>query len=163
MPFNLSRVGQLFRETREKKGITFDEVSSALFVKTRVIEAIEAGDWDSLPALVYVKGYVTQYAAFLNIRDLLEKELSSNQDKQPLLAPKGVGEEKKGILRGWKLRRKGEIGGKQLSDGGNEFRLPIAMSSSYRPAETNSPDEGQESVVHGTNRAGEERTWAKSA
>ncbi len=162
MPFNLCRIGQLLRETREKKGITFDEVSNALFIKTGTIEAIEAGGWDRLPPLVYVKGYVTQYAAFLNILDLLERELSSNEDETTLQGPEGVSERKKGILRGWKFRKKSMMDGKQVSESSGEFRLPIAVSPSYRPVETDSSDQGEESVVRETNIAGEERTWAKS-
>ena len=46
MPFSLCRIGQLLRETREKRGLTFADVSNALFIRKRVIEAIEAGDWD---------------------------------------------------------------------------------------------------------------------
>ncbi|MGD0659926.1 MAG: helix-turn-helix transcriptional regulator [Syntrophorhabdales bacterium] len=153
MPLNLCRIGQLLRETREKKGITFNEVSKALFIKTRTIEAIEAGGWDSLPALVYVKGYVRQYAAFLNILDLLERELSSKEDETTLQGPEGV---KKGILRGWKFRKKRAIGEKQASSSSGEFRLPIAVSPSYRPVETDSSDQGEESVVHDTNTSGDE-------
>ena len=70
MPFDLCRIGQVLRETREEKGLSFEEVSEALFIRKRVIGAIEAGDWDNLPHPVYVKGYVTQYAALLKIADL---------------------------------------------------------------------------------------------
>jgi cytoskeletal protein RodZ len=94
----------LLRETREKKGLTFDEVSNVLFIKTRAIGAIEVGDWDNLPAPVYVKGYVTQYAAFLNILDLLEGELSSKEDKWPVRGTEGVSQRKERILAGWKFR-----------------------------------------------------------
>jgi cytoskeleton protein RodZ len=84
MPFNLSIIGQLLRETREKRGVTFDEVSNALFIGKRVVQAIEAGDWDNLPHPVYVKGYVTQYAIFLNILDHLRSEAPSREDKPPV-------------------------------------------------------------------------------
>jgi transcriptional regulator with XRE-family HTH domain len=161
MPFNLCRIGQLLRETREKKGITFDEVSNALFIRTRAIGAIEAGDWDNLPPPVYVKGYVTQYATFLNISDLLKSELSSKEDEPPVQGPEDVSTRKEGILRGWKFRKKEAIAGKQLSDGRGEFRLPIAVNPSYPPVETNSSDEGEGNVVRETDIAGEERTWAR--
>jgi cytoskeleton protein RodZ len=105
MPFNLSRIGQLLRETREKRGLTCDDVSEALFIKKRVIGAIEAGDWNGLPHPVYVKGYVTQYAAFLSVLDLLEKEVASREDESLLQGP-GKSTRKEGILRGWKIRKK---------------------------------------------------------
>ncbi len=87
MPFNLCRIGQLLRETREKRGITFDEASNALFIRKRVIGAIEAGDWDNLPHPVYVKGYVRQYAVFLNMLDLLKSEAASGEDESPVQGP----------------------------------------------------------------------------
>ena len=81
MALNLCRIGQLLRETREKKGLTFEEVANALFIMKRVVGAIEAGDWDNLPHPVCVKGYVTHYAAFLNILGLLQSELSSGENE----------------------------------------------------------------------------------
>ncbi|MGD0488174.1 MAG: helix-turn-helix transcriptional regulator [Syntrophorhabdales bacterium] len=84
MPFNLCRIGQLLRETRERRGLTFDEVSNALFIKKRFIGAIEMGDWDNLPHPVYVKGYVTLYASFLDILDLLKGEVASREDRSPV-------------------------------------------------------------------------------
>ena len=69
------------------RGITFDEASNALFIRKRVIGAIEAGDWDNLPHPVYVKGYVKQYAVFLNILDLLESEAASGEDEAPVQGP----------------------------------------------------------------------------
>ncbi|MGD0232561.1 MAG: RodZ domain-containing protein [Syntrophorhabdales bacterium] len=74
MPFDLCKIGQLLKYTREEKGLTLDKVSNVLLIKKRLIAAIESGDWDSLPPPVYVKGYVNQYAALLDIVDLLEAE-----------------------------------------------------------------------------------------
>ena len=88
MPFSLCRIGQLLRETREERGLTFDTSSNALFIRKRVVEAIEAGDWDNLPHPVYVKGYVTHYAAFLNILGLLQSEVASGENGSHVRGPK---------------------------------------------------------------------------
>jgi len=80
MPFDLCEMGRLLKETREERGLTFAEVSEALFIRKRVIGAIEAGDWSNLPHPVYVKGYVTQYASFLNIADLFERVAAAKED-----------------------------------------------------------------------------------
>jgi cytoskeletal protein RodZ len=81
MALDLCKIGQLLRETREKKGLTFEEVSNALFIRKRVVGAIEAGDWDNLPHPVYVKGYVTHYATFLDIPGLLRDEVASTESE----------------------------------------------------------------------------------
>jgi cytoskeleton protein RodZ len=72
MPFDLCRIGQLLRSAREDTGLTYEEVSTALFIRKRVIEAIETGNWETLPHPVYVRGYVTQYASFLKVQDAVE-------------------------------------------------------------------------------------------
>jgi len=114
MPFSLCRIGQLLRETREERGLTFDDVSNALFIRKRVVEAIEAGDWDNLPHPVYVKGYATQYATFLNILDLLWSDAASREDESPAQEPEGVSKTMKRMLGGWKLRRKEAQAGRSL-------------------------------------------------
>jgi hypothetical protein len=81
MAFDLSRIGQVLRETREHKGLTFDEVSSALCIRKEALGAIEAGDWDNLPHPVYVKGYVTHYATFLDISDVIKSETASRENE----------------------------------------------------------------------------------
>ena len=107
MPFDLCKIGQMLKDSREERGLTFDEVSRALFIRKRVIVAIESGDWGSLPHPVYVKGYVSQYAALLNIADRLGAELMATEKEPPLemqeaqlaprkdVAPKGWGAKKK--------------------------------------------------------------------
>lgn len=104
MPFDLCRIGQLLKEAREEKGLTLENVSEALFVRKRVIGAIEAGDWNNLPHPVYVKGYVTQYASFLNIADLPERVAAMTEDEPQ--APGTDGSKKNRIFRRWRFRKK---------------------------------------------------------
>jgi cytoskeletal protein RodZ len=104
MPFDLCRIGELLRQTREEKGLSFEEVSEVLFIRKRVIGAIEAGDWDNLPHPVYVKGYVTQYAALLEVRGLLEPDTALSDDESQ--APGADGLKKNGIFRRWGFKKK---------------------------------------------------------
>jgi cytoskeleton protein RodZ len=75
-PFDLHKIGQLLKNSREEKGITVADVAKGLFITKRIIGAIESGDWDDLPPPVYVKAFVTQYAALLHIADAVEAELA---------------------------------------------------------------------------------------
>lgn len=104
MPLSLTKIGQLLQEAREKQGLTVDEVSKALYIRKRVIGALEAGDWANLPHPVYVKGYVTQYAAFLNIGDLFRTEAPLQEVDSPDEAE--VGEKRKKGILGWQFRKK---------------------------------------------------------
>lgn len=92
MPFDLYKIGQLLKSTREEKGLTFEEVSKALFIRKRVIEAIEAGNWEALPHPVYVRGYVTQYASFLKIDEAVEAAMLPAAPAAPEVPPAQVEE-----------------------------------------------------------------------
>jgi cytoskeletal protein RodZ len=85
MPFDLDKIGQLLKATRVEKGLTLEDVGRALFIRKSTIEAIESGDWQQLPHVVYVKGYITQYASFLNVLDLVKPELTP---KEPPVEPR---------------------------------------------------------------------------
>ena len=49
MPFDLDKIGQLLKTARVEKGLTFEDVWRALFIRKSTIEAIESGDWQHLP------------------------------------------------------------------------------------------------------------------
>src|SRR5512135_3447493 len=75
-PFNLSAIGAILKDTRERRGISIVGAAEKLFVKTSTLKAIESGQWVSLPHSVYVKGYIRSYASYLDILDAVEKGLS---------------------------------------------------------------------------------------
>jgi cytoskeleton protein RodZ len=72
---------------REKAGMTIDEAARALNLQEGVVEAIEGSDFDKLPPMAFVQGYVRNYARLLDlseegiVRDL-EKELPRNFDTE---------------------------------------------------------------------------------
>jgi transcriptional regulator with XRE-family HTH domain len=82
MLFDLSSIGQSLRTARELAGLTLEDVSKALFVRKSLINAIEAGNWEMLPHAVYVKGYVLQYASFLNILDEVSRHFGAEKEKE---------------------------------------------------------------------------------
>ena len=59
-------VGLQLRTARESRGISVDEVSSALKLSPRQVEALEANDWSRLPKTI-IRGFVRNYARFLDL------------------------------------------------------------------------------------------------
>jgi transcriptional regulator with XRE-family HTH domain len=55
-------IGDRLRTAREARGLTLDEVAIKTRVPIRHLHAIEAGDWDALPAITYSVGFVKSYA-----------------------------------------------------------------------------------------------------
>jgi len=63
----LDEVGSLLREAREAKGITLAEAHEGTRINIQFLEALEDGQYDQLPTLVHTKGYLRNYARFLNL------------------------------------------------------------------------------------------------
>lgn len=60
-------VGQQLRVEREAKALTVDDVSRALKLSTRQVEALEADDWPNLPCKTIIRGFVRNYARHLGL------------------------------------------------------------------------------------------------
>ncbi len=63
----MTSVSQILRQTRENKGILLDEVARRTYIKLPYLTALEEGRMDELPALVFVHGYIRQYAKLLGL------------------------------------------------------------------------------------------------
>jgi cytoskeleton protein RodZ len=62
-----SGVGATLREAREKLGLSVADVSGSIKFATRQIEALEAGDFASLPETAFLRGFVRSYAKLLHL------------------------------------------------------------------------------------------------
>ncbi|MCK5071478.1 MAG: helix-turn-helix domain-containing protein, partial [Desulfocapsa sp.] len=60
-------LGNFFREHREKKGLSLDEISEATKISPPVLKAIEEDDYKSMPADAFCRGFYTLYANFLDL------------------------------------------------------------------------------------------------
>jgi transcriptional regulator with XRE-family HTH domain len=63
----MKTVGQLLKTTREKKGINLHEVEKAIKVRIRHLKALETDQYNQLPSGTYAKGFIKNYAQFLNL------------------------------------------------------------------------------------------------
>lgn len=59
--------GELLKSERMKKDLSIQDVAYALKLSSRIIQAIENGDTDELPAKTFVRGFVKSYADYLKI------------------------------------------------------------------------------------------------
>ena len=64
---NLREIGAHMAGLRAGFGLSQQEVSERLHIRTRYISAIEEGKLDLLPGKVYARGYVHTYAEFLGL------------------------------------------------------------------------------------------------
>ncbi|MHA1558210.1 MAG: helix-turn-helix domain-containing protein [Alphaproteobacteria bacterium] len=61
------QIGSLFREVREKNNLTINDVSLSLKISRRFLYEIEKGQWNELPGMSYIIGFVRSYGRFLKI------------------------------------------------------------------------------------------------
>ena len=60
-------IGDTLRKERERQRMTIQDVEDGTSIRASYIEAIEKGEYDKMPGRVYAKGFVKNYANFLNL------------------------------------------------------------------------------------------------
>lgn len=63
----MESLGTIFKEIREKNGITLEEIENTTKIRTKYLKAIENDKFDEIPGKVYAKGFVKSYAKYLKI------------------------------------------------------------------------------------------------
>ena len=63
----LASFGEELRREREIRGISLKEIADATKISKRFLEAIERNDHNTLPAPVFTRGFVREYARYLGL------------------------------------------------------------------------------------------------
>ena len=63
----MKTVGSIFREAREKKHLTLEQVERATKIRKKFLSDIERDDYENLPSAAYAKGFVKNYSDFLGL------------------------------------------------------------------------------------------------
>ena len=63
----MESVGEFFRQVRETKGLTLDEVASKTRIRSDFVQALEEGNFAKLPDQVFARGFVRSYARSLGL------------------------------------------------------------------------------------------------
>jgi len=85
----MNPIGETLRESRERLGLTLDEVERNTRIRTHHLAALERGDWEALPSPVQARGFLRNYAVFLGLdADALllnyADDLQSRRNTRPL-------------------------------------------------------------------------------
>lgn len=67
MEFSDQHVGEIVRAARERQHITLEVIARSLHVPLKTLRALEERDYASLPADVYARGFLKQYASALGL------------------------------------------------------------------------------------------------
>jgi cytoskeleton protein RodZ len=63
----LSSIGKIFQEARESKNLSYQQVEQDLKIKPRYIEAIEEDNFAVFPSVPMARGFIRNYAAYLDL------------------------------------------------------------------------------------------------
>lgn len=63
----MSSVGSYLRELRTQRGVSLEEISRSTRVLTGYLEALEADEFEALPAPVFTKGFIRAYCQALGV------------------------------------------------------------------------------------------------
>ena len=61
------KLGEILRTQREKKNITLEQAAADTRIREKFLKALEDGDYQSLPGAVYTKGFLRNYAEYLDL------------------------------------------------------------------------------------------------
>ncbi len=103
----MKNTGKVLQENREKQNMTISEVALATKINPRVLQAMEAGNMDKLPAISFLRGFVRSYAGHLKMDGdqllaLFNEELNVQpQVTEELRVPNKEPEKKEGSSISW--------------------------------------------------------------
>lgn len=66
----MGKLGDTLRERRASLGISLEQAETHTKMRTRLLEALESGEYDRLPDPGYVRGYISSYARYLELDPL---------------------------------------------------------------------------------------------
>ncbi len=97
--------GKFLKRERETRNISLEEISKFTKVKEHYLKAIEEDQYEFLPAVLYVKGFLSVYAKYLtlNPKDIVlqyENYLKSLLPPEPIGLPQHAPSKKKSA-RAW--------------------------------------------------------------
>lgn len=80
-------LGQRLRSARELRGLDRDELAQRLKLRPDIVDAVERGNYASLGAPVFVRGYLRSYAAAMELSPALIQPVIESLGEAPKLGP----------------------------------------------------------------------------
>jgi len=89
-PPKTSGLGELLRNEREKKGLSYSQISEIIRLRPYILEALENEDWSHLPSPVFVRGFIRAYAGVLGVEQAKAVKLYQEAAPAETARPKPV-------------------------------------------------------------------------
>ena len=66
-PTDYVELGHYLRDIRQSQSLTIAQAAESMHIRVRYIEAMESGQFNTLPGKTYIHGYIKNYALFLGV------------------------------------------------------------------------------------------------
>ncbi len=76
------RIGETLRAARLVKGVSLEEAAAATRIRRSALQALETEDFEALPASVYTRGFLVNYARYLGLHPAEVVEEFDRQQRQ---------------------------------------------------------------------------------
>jgi len=63
----LFEIGNTLREARVRRNLTLQQVEEDIKIRVKYVQAMENEDWDVMPGVTYVKGFLRTYSSYLGL------------------------------------------------------------------------------------------------
>ena len=60
-------IGNTLREARVRRNLTLQQVEEDIKIRVKYVQAMENEDWDIMPGVTYVKGFLRTYSTYLDL------------------------------------------------------------------------------------------------
>ena len=65
--FNADGLGKYLRQHRKAAGVSLEEIATRTKISLRALRALEAEEWDHLPAEIYIRGFIRCYCEVIGL------------------------------------------------------------------------------------------------
>lgn len=80
----LKEIGTSLRQKRLERSMSLEQIAASTHIRLALLRALEEGQVDQLPELIYIQGFIRRYGQMLQVDgDALAKTLSQQSDEPP--------------------------------------------------------------------------------
>ena len=88
----MTSIGETLRRERVRRNLALDQISRELKISAKMLEAIEAEEFDKLPGTIFAKNFVRQYAHILGLdEEEMAAEVQRTLQPTPVEPPRFAG------------------------------------------------------------------------
>lgn len=89
----MKTVGEILKNKREEKKVELETVENNTKIRKKFLQALEADEWQSLPSVIYARGFIKNYAEWLGldsayVLSVYRRQLGRNEKEK--IIPAGV-------------------------------------------------------------------------